>query len=367
MLVFAADTHIAHHAWASMPDVCEDAYHSYNQIIDWCCKHKPQALILGGDIFDHVPSPVDFKVFLIGIDRLRQARIPVCAVQGQHGRYRDLSWTSVLDWVEDLEQIPYYKIGKFVIAGLDNRPPEELKAEIARKCTPDVNILVLHQLCRGTVHERNGQQSWDFDPVWLPDSLQLVLMGDFHQEWETDHVVTESGVVIPIVYSGSTCMQSVSEPVKKSFLVVKDDYSYERIPLQTRHFETICLHGPDHNGANELQSAAKYITSLPKGALVQVRFDPQLPDVERTLKAVDSPIHLMFRPYTADIELNPRTIDAHTTTLEACLSQIIDRDKEADFHSFMLDLLRSKDLNQTLSRWRDAVMRYDPLAPKEPQ
>lgn len=364
MLAYCSDTHIAHHAWASMPDVCEDAYHSYNQIIDWCCKNKPQALILGGDIFDHTPTPIDVKVFLIGIDRLRQAKIPVLAIQGQHGRYRDLSWTSVIDWVDDLEQIPYCKIGKFVIAGLDNRPPEELKQAIQTKCTPAVNVLVLHQLCRGTVHERDGQQAWDFDPDWLPETLELVLMGDFHQEWETQKV-TSQGVCIPIVYNGSTCMQSVNEPIRKSFLVVNDDFSYQRIPLETRYFETIRLSSPTQNGANELQAAAKRLRELPKGSLVQIRFDPQLPDVEKTLKGSNPDVHLMLRPYTPEVELNPRTLDIQSTTLEACLSQIVDRDKEPNFHSFMLDLLRSKDLNQTLARYRDACLGLGPTAPKE--
>lgn len=363
MLVFCSDTHIAHHAWASMPDVCEDAYHSYNQIVDWCCRNKPEALILGGDIFDHVPSPIDVKVFLIGVDRLRQAKIPVLAIQGQHGRYRDLSWTSVIDWVDDLEQVPFRKIGKFCIAGLDNRPPEELRLAIQAKCTPEVNVLVLHQLCRGTVHERDGQQSWDFDPAWIPDSLNLVLMGDFHQEWEMDHV-TDSGVCVPVIYNGSTCMQSVSEPVRKSFLVIQDDFSYARIPLETRYFETIRLQSPDLGGTAELLAATKRLKELPKGALVQIRFDPQLPDVERTLKGANPDIHLMLRPYTPEVELNPRIIDTRHTTLEACLSQIIDRDKESNFYSFMMDLLRSKDLNQTLARYRSLALEGS-AAPKE--
>lgn len=365
MFVYVSDTHIQHHAWASLPEVCEDAYHSYNQVIEWCVRNKPEALVLGGDIFDHHPSPIDVKVFLLGVDRLRQLGIPVLAIQGQHGRYRDLSWTSIIDWVVDLEHTPYHRIGKFVIAGLDNRPPEELKLAIQTKCTPEVNVLVLHQLCRGTVQDRDGQQAWDFDPEWTPETLQLVLMGDFHQPWET-HKARPDGTYIQIVYNGSTCMQSVSEPVDKSFMVVNDDFTFTRIPLETRYFETIRLHGPDHEGTNELAAAAARLRGLPKGALIQIRFDPKLPDVEKTLKQVNPAVHLMFRPYAAEIELNPRHLDIQATTLEACLAQIVDRDKEPDFYSFMLDLLRSKDLNETLARHRDLTMGPD-APPKESQ
>ena len=63
---------------------------------------------------------------------------------------------------------------------------------------------------------------------------RIVLMGDIHMEWEwTGPKGTR------FMYSGSMWMHRLGEPEDKSFIVVYDDLSTERIPLKCRPFKRL--------------------------------------------------------------------------------------------------------------------------------
>lgn len=362
MLVFAADLHIAPAAWSSMPKVAGDSYDSFQQIVEYCLQKAPSALILGGDIFDAPsPDPVSVRHFITGVLRLCGAGIPVLAVQGQHGRCRQLSWTNVVDCVTELDPLPLYRVGNFVIKGLDNRTPVDLEAAL-KTIDPSVNTLILHQACKGALPDRDGAVSWNLDPGWVPDHIRLVLLGDIHRPWETSRTSTK-GHTIPMVYSGSIAMQSIDETPRKSFLVVNNDFTYVRVPLKTRYFDKIELKFRTEQefkdpGAQklandaEIDNAAKRIVALPEGALFVVRYDPRLTDVEDALEKVNPRVHLMFKLMPVNQSVNQLDHDIHATTLKECLDQVIDREKEPVFHSFLLDLLQTRNVPETLGLYR---------------
>lgn len=340
-----------------MPKVSGDSYASFDQLIEFCEQHKPEALVLGGDIFD-APSPdaVSVRRFITGVLRLCEAGIPVLAVQGQHGRSRQLSWTSIVDCVTELDPLPLFRVGSFVIKGLDNRTPADL--EIALKTIdPSVNTLVLHQACKGSLPDRDGQQSWNFDPAWVPDHIRLVLMGDVHRPWEV-HRPSTKGHTIPMVYSGSIAMQSIEEMPSKSFLVVNADFTYTRVPLKTRYFDKLELkYSADKEvDAKTLASTADYVKKLPADALMVIKYDPRIPDVEPSLEKLNDKAHLMFKLLPVTENENQRDYDLHATTLKDCLDQVIDRTKEPIFHSFLLDLLQTRDVPETLGLYRAKVV-----------
>lgn len=366
MLVFAADLHLTEAAWKSMPKVCGDAYDSFNQLVAYCETNKPEALILGGDIFDsNFPDPLSVKVFLSGVLRLCNKGIPVLACQGQHGFSRTVSWTSVIDCVTELETLPFFEVGSFVIKGLDHRTPVELEAAL-KTLDKRVNLLVLHQACKGALGDRDGQQCWNFDPDWVPDHVRLVAMGDIHSYFET-HKKSKLGHIIPMAYSGSIAMQSIDEPPAKSFMVVKPDFSFTRIPLKTRPFLSLkLLHVSQfeekdpvkQKEANDkkVAQAVADIKELPKGALVVVRYDPRIENVEATLLEANPDVHLMFKLLAADTTVNPTLEDFRATTLRECLDQVVDRTTDAVFHSFILELLQTNNVPETLGRYRAQVL-----------
>ena len=100
-LVFTADTHIADTTWKNMPAVRGDSHRAFEQIIAYCADHKDRVavLVLGGDIFDAKPDPADVACFLRGVRLLAKLGVKILAIQGQHGRNRELPWTSIDPYV----------------------------------------------------------------------------------------------------------------------------------------------------------------------------------------------------------------------------------------------------------------------------
>jgi DNA repair exonuclease SbcCD nuclease subunit len=350
LFVFAADLHLAQCAWKSLPQVAGDSYDSFRQIVEFTSKSKASALILGGDIFDAQPTPVDVEVFLQGVMQLHQEKIPVLAIQGQHGRVRELPWTSVGNYVQWLSKGSgdVYSIEKGIkITGFDNMPPEELKTQL--KAIPlDVNVLTLHQLCKGTVGDRDGHQAWDLDPSWVPPHVRLILLGDYHAQWSWTN--KETGQVF--IYSGSTCMQSIDETPEKSFLTVENkgsDFQLTAQPLKTRPFKSFVIKSEE-----DLKEAMMEASGLKAGTLALVRYDPRILDVESRFEVINKPVHYLFRRLPIELEdISLTEINKlKDISLEGCLTTLVNPREDPSLHSFLISMLRSKNLKETLTTYK---------------
>lgn len=353
MFVFAADTHLAMNAWKSLPDVKGDSYRAFEQIIEFCVQNKAEALILGGDIFDASPGPDDVECFLRGVRKLRQAGICVWAIQGQHGRSRTIPWTSIdpeVYWLDKSD--PRLLKGGGVVTGFDNMPGEELRKYLAA-LDPSVNIVILHQACRGSVPDVADR--WDFDPDWVPPCVKLVLMGDIHEPWMTRREVKCNGLqhATEFYYSGSICMQSLNETSQKSFLVVDNGFNVTRAGLKTRSFEMLTI-----LAESELAKVVAHAEKLEPETLVHVRFDPRVEKVEEMFRAANERVHYAFRPISI-ISVGNTDIDLSKldqVSLEGCLGKMVDRTQDEEFHSFMLAMLKSKNPKNTLQDLRAAFL-----------
>lgn len=337
MFVFAGDLHLAPNAWASLPQVGGDAYRSYEQIVDYCCNTPLcHALVLGGDVFDAQPPSDAVEVFLRGLAKLKAKKIDVYAIQGQHGRSRVLPWTSIDPYVTDLDCTVVRFESGVVMAGFDNLPPVELQEKL-KALPPDVNILVLHQMCRGTVPEIAGYQNWDLDPEWVPPTVRLVLLGDFHEPW-----VKVRGSTL-FIYSGSICMQSISEPPEKSFLTV-NNFEVQRVPLATRPFCMLQI-----LAAEQMEANLKVVAELVPDSLCCVKFDPRIENAEALLRAANPAIHFLLRPLSISMESEVVDITKlENISLEGCLSLAVDRQTDPEFHSFVLALLKAKNPREVI-------------------
>lgn len=357
-LVFAADTHIAATTWKRTPGVCGDSHRAFDQIVAYCADHKDRvaALVLGGDIFDAKPDPADVYCFLKGVRLLAKLGVKIMAIQGQHGRNRELPWTSIDPYVSWLHGANAVELpGPTHITGFDNMPPNEL--EIALKgLSPSVDILVLHQKCKGCLPDIGDQVSWDFDPAWVPPQVKLVLMGDVHKLWET------TVGKLRCVYSGSTCMQDIAEPPDKSFIVVPLDgtYNYRREPLKNRPFVSYLLH-TEVEFALTLEKIAK----LEPETLVLIKHDSRIADIERRLATINNKVHYLMRLLPLDVE--PSTdmtaaeeVSIEKVTLRSCLNQAVDPFKESRLNALLTSLLESKDPPVTLAEFKKRVIDGEP-------
>lgn len=355
MIISTGDTHIHPNAWNSLPGVRGDSYASFTQIVTHASDINAEALILAGDVFDTSPPPDAVSLFLACVQSLKDKHIPILAIQGQHGRNRILPWTSIDPYVINVHEQLYELKSGLKVYGLDNLPPEELKEKLSN--LPKTDILVLHQLCKGTVNERDGQQSWDLDPEWVPPFVKLVLLGDYHAPWEK--TLVRGNNTTRFVYCGSTCMQSINETPDKSFLSINPDLSFTRIPLVTRPFvQHVFLND------SQLEAALPAIQNIKPESLVYVRYNADLKAVEERLRAANPLVHFYFKLLPLEfVDVNPAEYKEGTTvSLEGCLDLIVKRDQDPSLHSFLLEMLKTKNPKETLDSYKSRFFSRTPCA-----
>jgi hypothetical protein len=353
-LVFVADTHIAATTWKRTPGVYGDSYQAFEQIVAYCADHKDRvaALVLGGDIFDAKPDSTDVYCFLKGVRLLAKLGVKIVAIQGQHGRNRELPWTSIDPYVSWLHGANAVELpGPIHITGFDNMPPDEL--EVALKgLSPSVDVLVLHQKCKGCLPDMGEQVNWDFDPAWVPPHVKVVLMGDVHKPWET------TNGKLHCIYSGSTCMQDIGETPDKSFLVMQLEGTLpiRREPIKNRPFVSFLLHTEA-----EFALALEKIAKLEPDTLVLVKHDSRIVDIERRLAAINNKVHYLMRLLPLDIESSANTeaveeMPIEKVTLRGCLNSAVDPFKEPRLNALLAQLLESKDPPVTLSEFKKRMI-----------
>ena len=324
---FTADCHLAGNAWASLPAIVGDAYNSFNQIVTHCLDKRAQALVLGGDNVDSSRPSAQTALHLFDEGR-RLRELPVCFIQGQHCRTSP-PWPQLLMSGRSLHKQRFNLCGH-PTAGFDHLPADELQAELAA-LPDDVEILVLHQMCRQAI----SFDSWDFDASWLKDreKLKLVLMGDYHKVW--NQKIDSAGGPLELLYPGSIAMQSQDEDPEKSFVWVNDDLTWERVPLQTRPFRRLTLLIEDDVKAAEKELAALQGNSV-GGPLAFVEYQTGLSAVEeRLVKAFQGVLVLSARP----AELLRSGIKPDNVTLAGCLGSVLKREEDPGLYEFLVELL----------------------------
>lgn len=363
LFYFVGDLHLAAGAWRSMPGVRGDAYASFRQIVDEAVKEKPLFVVLGGDVFDaRTPPPDACHVFIAGCAALEAAGVRVAFIQGQHERSsardpddpkKTMPWCSALWpgclWMEKGGYRGTKLDGKRKdsprLAGCDNRPGAEMQ-EWLGKVPENVDVLILHQSLKGV-----GGGDWDLDPAWVPPTVQLVLLGDIHIPYEETVGTTR------FVYSGSTAMHSVDEPLDKSFLKVMPDLSVVRAPLKTRPFLELSV-----RSRADLAAAVEKLKAAAPETVCAVRFDATVPGVEEALKeAGDRHLRLMPDPLP---ELTLPAVPSAATCASGAIDELEPVEARPVENSLAHRLLDAEDPEGALDVWvRD---RLEP-PPKEPE
>ena len=355
MFISASDTHLSETIYVGLPQMRGDSYRSFAQICDHAVATQATALVLAGDVFDGQPSPLDVECFLHNLGNLKRAKIKVYAIQGQHGHDEKLPWTSIDRYVIDLNNKVFEIEPGVFCAGFDTLPPNELQHELS-KLDPKVNLLVLHQMARYVFGERDGEQAWNFDPQWVPNTVKLVLLGDYHNPIQLTRGARDK---CPMLYHGSTCMQSIDEDPAKSFLEVKfersmplldkpdagqEKFIWKQILLQTRPFQSHTI-----MTADALSAASSCVEKAEPDSLVHIKYDPRVGTVESDLRKANDRCHFLFRLLPIkDVVDMPSIENLKDISLETCLAAAVDPATDPEFYSFVLVLLQSKKPKETL-------------------
>jgi hypothetical protein len=299
LFVFCADLHLVDGAWASRPAIYGDSYYSFEQIIDYCIKHK-LPMIMGGDILEkkqNLARPI--AKLCAGLSRMQIAKVPVYYIQGNHEYDRNAPWLSVHEWPIHMHEARF-DINGVIVCGFDWLPRGEIQ-EAFKRVPTTVDILVTHQVWKDLMGNV-GRPECELTDV---HHVQTVLAGDFHIT-KTVESTNAQGQPIKMLSPGSTCMQDIGEVPEKSFFVVgrvptTGQITFAPVTLNTRKFLGYTVKDQD---ALDKLCAGEFVRDIQASTpawlpeeirkpLVRVKFDKRLPDAHlRISTAVGELAHL---------------------------------------------------------------------------
>lgn len=233
ILAFCADLQARESAYRSVKELKGDDLYALKQVVDTCLK-LTIPLILGGDQVD-TPTISDEHTVALRKELARMQQ-PVWYVDGNHERgFKRLSLEGGVAAVAvNLEDAPVIIAGH-TVRGFNWRPRKVWEAYLAEQELQPADIVILHGFAEQVIPwlglPKDEKPICDMDLDWFDGRYRLALMGDIHMEW--DH---RGAGGTRFLYSGSMWMHRVGEPEAKSFLLVYDDLSIERVPLKCRPY-----------------------------------------------------------------------------------------------------------------------------------
>ncbi len=246
--VHAADLHLGY-AQYNLDVRRRDFNNVFGELVDKTIELEPDFMILAGDIFEHArPSNSTLEVAIINFRRLRDAGIPVLAVDGSHDSAPNVITSTILNPLDRAGLIWYlprhegasWRNERCYVYGIPNfrtarKTQEELPAFLEKnKPAPDpslFNILVFH-MALDIPAIKPPKMEAEASPESLPEGFNYYAGGHIHKPYKSSF---KNGL---LVYSGGTETASYDEAkIKKGFYNVKVNKNgkpkLERIRLET--------------------------------------------------------------------------------------------------------------------------------------
>ncbi|MCS3901074.1 metallophosphoesterase family protein [Methanococcus voltae] len=164
--VHIADTHLSNRQYG-LDEREKDIYNSFNQCIDKIIELEPDFVVHSGDLFDRSNPSINAMLTAIkGFEKLKEHKIPIYAIQGNHDMPRDISKGKPFVVLKRVLGNEFFKtfgkenchnIGDISVCGFDyypvNKKPviDEKLEEIEQKINLNQNdgvkksILLMHQ------------------------------------------------------------------------------------------------------------------------------------------------------------------------------------------------------------------------------
>lgn len=234
MLVFCADLQARESAYRAVKELKGDDLYAMQQVVEYCRKHDVP-LVMGGD---QVDTPTISDEHTVNLRKLLM-RIPPhnsWYVDGNHERgFKRLCLEGgAAAAAQNLEGY-VVNVGSYMMTGYNWRTRRQWEAYLQENNLTQADILVLHGFAEQVVPElgmpADEAPLCDLNLEWFDGKYKLVLMGDIHMEWDW-----RGPKGTRFLYSGSMWMHRLGEAEAKSFIVVHDDLSIERVPLRCRPF-----------------------------------------------------------------------------------------------------------------------------------
>lgn len=245
-IVFAGDLHAARTIYVTHPNMTGDSQFALRQITDFCRENSMPLCLCGDNFNKRYPEPeivAWFLELLAGLD--------VYYIVGQHDLHRGAQWPEIeagAAWPRrhlgaEPRENSCFEVSGIKLYGFDFLPRTKLEERL-KQVPEDCEILCMHGLIKDVM---GIEEAWHLDMEWVPEHVKVTVLGDWHgipQDGET--------AGRKWLYTGSSSMQSVTEPTAKTFLVCRRTIDidssklkgavntkalcFERIPLRTRPY-----------------------------------------------------------------------------------------------------------------------------------
>lgn len=236
----SADWHLWPWIWSNRLDIRGDAYDSAKFIVGSCVRApdlggiRPPWLIVAGDLTDTARPPSEVVDTLTEmLDDLEEHGTDFGFIQGQHDM-ADPPWPTVHRHAQHLSHkttVLQSAQGKQIKAfAMDWQVKPDLQHDLLNEIPEDCEILICHQVWdnfMGTVAECEGSFSD------IPGHIKLLITGDYHKT-VAEVYPNKDGNQMLVLSPGSTHMRSIDEEALKSYFVLWDDFSFDRVYLPTR-------------------------------------------------------------------------------------------------------------------------------------
>jgi len=231
-LACLGDLHLSHTVWDDHPDIRDDAILNTARFLDLAHQRNCE-VILCGDIFDVVnPPPSVIREFRILMDMCQSMEMKVYYFQGNHDK-RPVPWPMALHdhpiYVGDGKP---FKIGNLTCVALDYLGRERIETAIQEVNKNPPDVLFLHQAVKQALKFENA---WNCDLDWVSPKTRKVILGDIHKAMDMKF---PGGVAH---YTGASSPRNIDELGDKSFLVLKQDLTTERVALPSRPMKRVTL------------------------------------------------------------------------------------------------------------------------------
>lgn len=249
----------------------QDAYDSFQKVIDIAIELQPDLVIHSGDFF-HRPSPAN-RPMIFGLEqlsRLSKANIPIVVIAGNHETPKTIFTSPILKAFKTIPNVfpifsqkyETFEFGELVVHGVPHINDDILELEEMDKIQPvegKFNIILLHTSIGKTfMMDEYGEKLYPPERLDLLNKFDYVALGHWHNFQKVEKLDTAW-------YSGSTERMSEAEAKsEKGFCLLELEKGKKVLPefvaIPTRNWVVEEIKNCNNKSITEIETQLQKLT-----------------------------------------------------------------------------------------------------------
>jgi exonuclease SbcD len=210
-IVHMADSHLGFTSYGRVDNnginlIEKMVYEGFDQAVDMIISLRPDAVVHAGDVFHHVrPRIRPLYVFKKGLDRLREAGIPVIAISGNHDAPKSFSSASpflIYEGMKDLHIAHRYQYERFEVGDCSFHcipfclDQQDYLNEFSKIDRSGMDVLVMHGIVESLSHKRlRTVGEHEINDSLLKRDFDYIALGHYHAQTRISENAWYSGSI----------------------------------------------------------------------------------------------------------------------------------------------------------------------------